>query len=90
MQLNNLIKNNKKKIRVGRGIGTGKGKTIRADCSFFGSIGLVLNAPLCALPRALMLYIITEKLFLFLPPRHNFLSKWRNGSFPSDLSSLRR
>ena len=27
MQLNNLIKNNKKKIRVGRGIGTGKGKT---------------------------------------------------------------
>ena len=27
MQLNNLIKNNKKKIRVGRGIGYGKGKT---------------------------------------------------------------
>ena len=27
MQLNNLIKNNKKKIRVGRGIGSGKGKT---------------------------------------------------------------
>ena len=27
MQLNNLIKLNKKKIRVGRGIGTGKGKT---------------------------------------------------------------
>jgi len=27
MQLNNLVKNNKKKIRVGRGIGTGKGKT---------------------------------------------------------------
>ena len=27
MQLNSLIKNNKKKIRVGRGIGTGKGKT---------------------------------------------------------------
>ena len=27
MYLNNLIKNNKKKIRVGRGIGTGKGKT---------------------------------------------------------------
>ena len=27
MQLNNLIKINKKKIRVGRGIGTGKGKT---------------------------------------------------------------
>ncbi len=27
MQLNNLIKNNKKKIRVGRGIGTGRGKT---------------------------------------------------------------
>ena len=27
MQLNNLIKTNKKKIRVGRGIGTGKGKT---------------------------------------------------------------
>ena len=26
MQLNNLIKINKKKIRVGRGIGTGKGK----------------------------------------------------------------
>ena len=27
MQLNSLIKNNKKKIRVGRGIGTGRGKT---------------------------------------------------------------
>tara|TARA_B100001248_G_scaffold19961_1_gene13359 strand:+ start:10266 stop:10718 length:453 start_codon:yes stop_codon:yes gene_type:complete len=27
MKLNNLIKNNKKKIRVGRGIGSGKGKT---------------------------------------------------------------
>ena len=27
MQLNNLIKNNRKKIRVGRGIGSGKGKT---------------------------------------------------------------
>ena len=27
MQLNNLFKNNKKKIRVGRGIGSGKGKT---------------------------------------------------------------
>ena len=27
MQLNNLIKNNKKKTRVGRGIGSGKGKT---------------------------------------------------------------
>ena len=27
MQLNNLYKNNKKKIRVGRGIGSGKGKT---------------------------------------------------------------
>ena len=27
MQLNNLIKSNKKKIRVGRGIGSGKGKT---------------------------------------------------------------
>ena len=27
MQLNNLIKKNKKKIRVGRGIGSGKGKT---------------------------------------------------------------
>jgi len=27
MQLNNLIKNNKKKIRVGRGIGSGRGKT---------------------------------------------------------------
>ena len=27
MQLNNLIKNNKKKLRVGRGIGSGKGKT---------------------------------------------------------------
>ena len=27
MLLNNLIKNNKKKIRVGRGIGSGKGKT---------------------------------------------------------------
>ena len=26
MKLNNLIKNNKKKIRVGRGIGSGKGK----------------------------------------------------------------
>ena len=27
MQLNKLIKNNRKKIRVGRGIGSGKGKT---------------------------------------------------------------
>ena len=27
MQLNSLIKNNKKKIRLGRGIGSGKGKT---------------------------------------------------------------
>ena len=27
MQLNTLIRNNKKKIRVGRGIGTGRGKT---------------------------------------------------------------
>ena len=27
MELNSLTKNNKKKIRVGRGIGTGKGKT---------------------------------------------------------------
>ena len=27
MELNNLIKSNKKKIRVGRGIGSGKGKT---------------------------------------------------------------
>ena len=27
MQLNNLVKNNKKKIRDGRGIGTGRGKT---------------------------------------------------------------
>ena len=27
MQLNNLIKNNKKKLRVGRGIGSGRGKT---------------------------------------------------------------
>ena len=27
MTLNNLIKNNKKKIRVGRGIGSGRGKT---------------------------------------------------------------
>jgi len=27
MQLNSMIKNNKKKIRVGRGIGSGKGKT---------------------------------------------------------------
>ena len=27
MQLNNLIKINKKKLRVGRGIGSGKGKT---------------------------------------------------------------
>ena len=27
MQLNKLIRNNKKKIRVGRGIGSGKGKT---------------------------------------------------------------
>ena len=27
MELNRLIKNNKKKIRVGRGIGSGKGKT---------------------------------------------------------------
>ena len=28
MQLNSLVKNNKKKIRVGRGIGSGKGKTL--------------------------------------------------------------
>ena len=27
MELNSLIKNNKRKIRVGRGIGSGKGKT---------------------------------------------------------------
>ena len=27
MNLNNLVKNNKKKIRVGRGIGSGRGKT---------------------------------------------------------------
>ena len=27
MKLNELIKTNKKKIRVGRGIGSGKGKT---------------------------------------------------------------
>ena len=27
MQLNTLVKSNKKKIRVGRGIGSGKGKT---------------------------------------------------------------
>ena len=27
MKLDNLVRNNKKKIRVGRGIGTGKGKT---------------------------------------------------------------
>tara|TARA_B100001559_G_scaffold310363_1_gene305616 strand:+ start:1855 stop:2310 length:456 start_codon:yes stop_codon:yes gene_type:complete len=27
MELNNLIKNNKKKLRVGRGIGSGRGKT---------------------------------------------------------------
>ena len=27
MQLNSLVKNNKKKIRVGKGIGSGKGKT---------------------------------------------------------------
>ena len=27
MKLNSLVKNNKKKIRVGRGIGSGKGKT---------------------------------------------------------------
>ena len=27
MELNRLVKNNKKKIRVGRGIGSGKGKT---------------------------------------------------------------
>ena len=27
MQLNNLVKNNKKKTRVGRGIGSGRGKT---------------------------------------------------------------
>ena len=27
MYLSNLVKNNKKKIRVGRGIGSGKGKT---------------------------------------------------------------
>ena len=27
MQLNSFLKNNKKKIRVGRGIGSGRGKT---------------------------------------------------------------
>ena len=27
MELNNLVKNNKKKLRVGRGIGSGRGKT---------------------------------------------------------------
>ena len=27
MKLNNLVKNNKRKIRVGRGIGSGRGKT---------------------------------------------------------------
>ena len=27
MELNSLVKNNKKKIRVGRGIGSGRGKT---------------------------------------------------------------
>ena len=27
MELNNLVKNNKSKIRVGRGIGSGRGKT---------------------------------------------------------------
>ena len=31
MQLNNLVKINKKKIRVGRGIGSGKGKLLRGD-----------------------------------------------------------
>ena len=31
MGLNNLVKNNKKKIRVGRGIGSGKGKTSSRD-----------------------------------------------------------
>ena len=31
MELNSLIKNNKKKIRVGRGIGSGKGKPQQED-----------------------------------------------------------
>ena len=31
MELNSLTKNNKKKIRVGRGIGSGKGKTSQED-----------------------------------------------------------
>ena len=31
MELNSLIKINKKKIRVGRGIGSGKGKHPRED-----------------------------------------------------------
>ena len=31
MQLNNLIKLNKKKIRVGRGIGSGRGKLHQGD-----------------------------------------------------------
>ena len=31
MQLNSLIKNNKKKIRVGRGIGSGKGRPHQED-----------------------------------------------------------
>ena len=31
MQLNNLVKNNKKKTRVGRGIGSGEAKLLLED-----------------------------------------------------------
>jgi hypothetical protein len=31
MELNDLVKINKKKIRVGRGIGSGKGKPLQED-----------------------------------------------------------
>ena len=31
MKLNSLVKNNKKKLRVGRGIGSGRGKHLRED-----------------------------------------------------------
>ena len=42
MKLNSLFKNNKKKVRVGRGIGSGRGKTstrghmtkIQVGCSY--------------------------------------------------------
>ena len=54
MQLNNLVKSNKKRIRVGRGIGSGRGKT-----SSRGHKGqkLDLELPLKVLKEVKCLYI---------------------------------